>query len=818
MGLEIPGYGPRNAKIMIVGEAPAKQEELLGKPFQGQAGEQLDKMLHMVGIDRSKCYITNACLERVIATEKNKDAYFFNKGVPTPVFAYGIGQLYKDIVEIKPNVVVVLGNYALWAAMQHTGIMKWRGSILWSDLFQVKIIPSIHPAALLRGSRDDSGTKKGGGMWKMLTAVVHDLKRAKEQSLFPELRLRPRVITVNPEGHDLDEALTKLMDCEDLVFDMETFGGAQLACAGFSPLDPERAWVFECDTDQRVEYIKSILQNKASRKIGHNITGYDVPMLDSIGIHSANVSWDTMIAQHVLIPDLPKSIAFLTSMYTDMKFYKDEGKILYKSKVRSRENMMTEMFYCGKDVVSSAEIALAQPALLRERGLMPVMKRRMQIFGPLRLAAELGFKADLSKLFVLARETQKELTVRQAELDELAGRPINVNSNHAGGDVKTLIYKERGIAPRYKEGKLTADAHVLADIAARNSDPVPSLIIRVRQLEKLLSNYYNVKVISPDARIRTVYNIAGTASGRLSSSIPLWGPGVPMQTIPPRARQAFVADDGWEILECDQAQAEAVIVAYLANDPIHMDCFRTGKDVHRVTAALLNGMPMENWAQIPKDSQVRQLAKTCNHELNYDAGPFMFMLTVNEEYDPDDPLSVKLDPKTSKVIWNRYHEIRPALKGYWETIRRELRDNQMTLKSPLGWEYTFLDRWSDSLLRLAYSWKPQSTVGEATNIGILQAFGLAEPPTTMIRASGQSWQQDIQKAEVKLLAQTHDSATFLVPKEARAEIAPKIMSLLEVPLYINGYNIVIPIEANAGPNWYKGDMEDLGKTRETVEI
>lgn len=810
--VEVPGYGPRNAKIMVVGEAPASTEVREGRPFQGRAGQQLDSILKVVGIPRESLYITNACLTPVTEVGGNKERFFFTNGQPSPVFMRGIGQLIKDIQEIKPNVVVALGNYALWAFMQHQGITKWRGSILKSPLTGTKVIPTIHPAALLRGvGADDGGTSGGGGMWKMLTAVVHDFEKAKKQSGFPELRLRPRAVVLNPVGEALDYCMGRLMKPgARVVFDMETFGGTNLAYAGFSDYDPEWSMVVSMDTPERVAIGKAILENPETFKVGHNICAYDVPMLDSAGIHVARPSWDTMVAAHVLVPDLPKSLAFLQSIYTDMPFHKEEGKILRHT--RTELERQQGMLYCGKDVLSCAEIAQVQPEFLRERRLEPVFERRMMLsVGALREQAASGFKADLLKLYQMAKSTEEKLKAAEKELHLTVGHEFNYNSHL---QVKTVIYQERGVAPRYKDGKLTSDAHVLSDIAARNGDPVPKMVMKCRQLSKLLSNYYNAKILSPDGRIRTIQSVVGTKSARLNSSIPLWGPGIPIQTIPLAARSVFIPDPGYSIVECDGAQAEAVVVAYLANDPIHMDCFRTGKDVHCATAALLNGMTIEDWVKIPKPSQVRELAKTCNHELNYFAGPFMFMLTVNEEYDPEDPLSIKLDPETAKVLWHRYHEIRPALGAYWEWVRKQLRDNAMKLKSPLGWEFQFLDKWSDSMLRVAYSWIPQTTVGESTNIGILQVRGEMAAPFDGLEKD----QEDIKKAGVRFMAQVHDSAVWQVPTEAVEEIGPKIMKVMEVPLYVNGYHIVVPIEGAYGPTWNKKEMKSLGVTRKTVEL
>lgn len=833
----VPGYGPRNAKIIVVGEAPAKNEVREGRPFMGRGGDVLNTILRSANIPRESVYITNASLEPVSTVVK--DLHFFqwktknNFGPPTQAYLDGIAQLVRDINEIRPNVVIALGNYALWALMQHQGIMNWRGSILWSRLANVKVVPTIHPAALLRG-RDDDGrttTKEGGtgGMWKMLSAVVHDVQKAKVQSKFPEYKLRPRNILFNPVGAEAEAAVDRLLRGKVMHFDVETHGGTNLSMAGFSDGDPEWAvvWLaknygFHTLEEGTITYpgqlgiIKGLLESDIP-KAGQNIHNYDVPMLDSIGIHVRNIWWDTLVAQHVLVPDLPKKLAFQTSIYTDIPFYKPEGKIL--GKIKSPSDLRQAVNYCGKDVCSTSEIQPQQEEILKERHILDYFEHRMRMVEPLREAMRDGFKANLHLLWRLAKETDEKLQKATKDLNALAGYEVNANSHV---QVKKLLYEDRKIPERRHKGKLTSDAHVLADITARSGDPAPALITSVRGNQKLLSNYYNAKILSPDGRIRTTFNLAGIKhSGRVSSSDPLWGPGIPIQTIPNKSRRLFVADDGREILEVDGAQAEAVITAFLANDPIHMDCFRNGKDVHRVTAALLNGMDPALWATIPKNAEIRDIAKTCNHELNYGAGWFMFMLTVNEEYDPEVPGSLKLSRDLAQILWHKYHEIRPALAGYWETIRRELRSNGMRLDTPLGWHRYFLDQWSDSMLNEAYSFKPQNTVGESTCIGILQVKGILPPPFE--NEEMRRMQAEVKKAGVKLMAHVHDSATWNVPK-GEDDLCRGIMSLMEVPLYINGYHVVVPMEGKVGPNWFKGDkedkgeMRDLGVTRKTVEL
>src|SRR5512138_2020440 len=75
----VPGEGPRNAKLMIVGEAPSYHEVREGRPFVGDAGQELDKLLRSANIHRPDCYITNACQEQV---RGDKASFFFAGGKP----------------------------------------------------------------------------------------------------------------------------------------------------------------------------------------------------------------------------------------------------------------------------------------------------------------------------------------------------------------------------------------------------------------------------------------------------------------------------------------------------------------------------------------------------------------------------------------------------------------------------------------------------------------------------------------------------------------------------------------------------------------
>jgi uracil-DNA glycosylase family 4 len=790
----VPGFGNRQAKILVLGEAPASNEVREGRPFVGRAGQELANLFASIGLDLDKdIYRTNASLEPV---QGDKDDFFFEpNGAPSQVLLRGMAALVEDLREIQPRVVVPMGNYALWVMRQHMDIMRWRGSIIPSKVFGVKCVPTLHPAALL-------WDQEGSGMWKYRPVIIWDLERAKEQAEFPELRLRQRKFLIDPQGTERVAAIERLRNAKRLTFDNEgPHGKIGVKCVGFSDFDPEWAVCFWNHGTETMELFRSLLETDVP-KYGQNLM-YDVGVFDQMGVHVRNVQHDTMLAQHAILPDLPKGLDFLASIYTDVPYYKDEGKT-----ANERQDPHQLMGYNCKDVVCTTEVAIHQEEHFEaDPNIKATFRRSMAMFDPLREPLYEGHRVDLPLLENYIDETEIRRARLQAALDQVVGHPVNVNSPD---QVKKLIYEERGLPPRTRNKKLTTEADVLMDLAAKTGDPILISILEVRKARKLLSSYYRKDILSPDGRLRWEYKIAGTKTGRLSCQAPTWGPGLNGQTLPPHARRMIIPDEGWEFCEADGMQAEAILTAVYAQDPIFLDCFRTGKDVHRYMAAMLSGLDPERWAEIPKHSKLRQLGKTCNHAFDYEMYATTFMYTVNEDWDPTDPESLRMDYTMAQALRAKYMALRPALASYWEWIRAQLRESR-TLVNPFGRTRLFLDRLTDATFRDAYSWLPQGTVGDATNVGILQ-----------VREAAME-----QGLTLKLKAQTHDSALWTYPVEQRDWAVQCILDNSEVPFHINGMLFTVPYEAVVGDSWYKlkpndppewKGLKDAGKSRKTIEL
>ena len=203
-------------KILLVGEAPSRSDFLANKPFVGMTGKELDKMLHEAGIMRTDCHITYVCQKPMPKKQGESDLKrFFTKHtkkyqVPKPEVVIGKALLHTLIVELKPTLIITLGELALWAVTGEIGITKWRGSILeveldsedgtGSDYFNV--VPTYAPDVVCR-------------KWDWRFIAVQDLRRAEKESHFPEVNVPDYNFLIRPSFEKVMETLDGLLSEAD---------------------------------------------------------------------------------------------------------------------------------------------------------------------------------------------------------------------------------------------------------------------------------------------------------------------------------------------------------------------------------------------------------------------------------------------------------------------------------------------------------------------------------------------------------------------------------------------------------------------------
>lgn len=786
--MKVPSVGPRNANIMLVGEGPGKDELREGTPFVGPAGRKLNSLLKRCGIPREEIFITNCCKYYPKGRKDEKLAFYFNDpknhSNPTDVFLEGIAELIEDIHEIKPNIVVGLGNYALWALTQNWGISSYHGSVLETTLVHgQKCLSTYHPATFLYGAS------------AFEPQVKWDLDKAKRESEYPDIRYPAREFIILPRLQDIETAVQLedvqytlnhyaeiLCSAESFTCDTEWYDPEHPSCFGFT-VSPDWALVVPAELPGATEFLQRVLASDA-KKVFQNAM-FDVSYLERAGVHTKTVADDgtrliddTMVEHHVCWPDILNRLENLTAIYTDEPHYKDDYKVW-----KGTGNMDTLYTYNGKDVAVTEEI---HEKLQKEKarwGTNKAYELNMLTFDIMSRATVKGIRADRAKLFEIRNRNKSQAKELLEMLSATVGWDVNPRSSP---QVKKLVYNQLGLRRRTK--KPTAQ-ETLMDIAAQEADPVAKTIlmtiITIRRLLNQNSRYATPSLIDTDGRIRCSWNMAGTKNGRLSSSKDKFKHrGQALQTIPYEVRKVFVPDPGCIFIVPDLEQAEARFVAYDAGDYTTIDWMEEGLDIHRKLGEILFGRPYE---EIVKGSRERYLAKKCRHALNYGMGRDTFKFSVNKELIDT---GFGITQKEAERLRDQYLTIHGALELWWKDIQQQLSRNGY-LVNPLGRRRNFLGSWGAKLFMDAYAFKPQSTIADLTHIGLHRI------------------DQELEYADV--LINMHDGSLIQVPEDKVEEAIPKIKELLSIPITVQDIELVIPVEVKVGYSW-----GEVGKPKDVL--
>ncbi|HZD76455.1 MAG TPA: DNA polymerase I [Acidobacteriaceae bacterium] len=235
-----------------------------------------------------------------------------------------------------------------------------------------------------------------------------------------------------------------------------------------------------------------------------------------------------------------------------------------------------------------------------------------------------GVRIDVNVLGGLAKDLNAEMSQVSEQIFEQAGQRFNLNSPKQLGDV--LFNKMHLPKPlKYGKGKVVSTAQdVLEELALHH--PVPAQVLAYRQLAKLKSNYVDSLPLLADSegRVHTTFNQVGTATGRLSSTNPN------LQNIPIRTekgreiRAAFIASPGHVLLSADYSQIELRLMAHFSDDPLLVQAYRTGQDIHTLTASEVFGVPASSMSK-----ETRNRAKAVNFGIVYGISPFGLAANLN---------------------------------------------------------------------------------------------------------------------------------------------------------------------------------------------
>ena len=738
MIIQVHGEGSKGAPICIVGEAPGSEEAKAGRPFVGASGKLLDRMLAGAGILRSDCYITNVIK---VQPSKNNIAVYLDlskgKVVETQEYREYEQYLFEELAGCKANVFVPVGAVSLYALTRLKGITKWRGSILTlrTDSVELngrKCIPCIHPAAALRQY-----------IWQY--HIQRDLRRVKQQSTYPEVRLPKRELEIRPSFDRCVAYLTEILERHKIVaYDIEV-KNLHTSCVGFSTrpdhaicipfIDSKGDYFTTWQEGEVWRLITKVLENKNIVKVAQNAI-FDATFLHrEYGIRVRPVE-DTMVAHGILFPEFPKGLDYQTSTLTDEPYYKEDGKMVIKGLSNNDDQFW---IYNCKDAAVLMEILPKELHLLEGMGNHEVYQIYCRMIEVLAYIQEKGIKVDLESL----RNSAGTIKARMVELEALFEQETKPGLNpRSPKQLCDFYYKEKKFAPylNRKTGGVTTDTDAMKRLARKGAPGVKTLQ-EYKKLQKLSSSYLEVE-LDKDGRLRGSYNPVGTITGRLSSSTTIWQTGLNMQNMPPDMRAFLFADEGYMAFNADLSQAENRIVAYLAPEPTMIRAFEQEIDIHAQTASMLHGISFEEVSDKKGTSPFgdgtksqRDWGKQCNHSLNYDLGYKSFSYRF------------ELPETQGKQMVEAYHRLYPNVRGgYHRWVQHDIQTSR-TVENCYGRRIRFMDRLCDELYKGAYAWIPQSTVAVKINVdGLLPVY---EDQETY--------------RDVELLNQIHDSIEFQIP-------------------------------------------------------
>lgn len=730
--------------------------------------------------------------------------------------------LIGEINELRPDLIIPLGELSFNFLTNLRSIRKFRGSVLApSGQFVInkpntKIMPILGPYPYLYNeprlkfiSRVDFG-KIGkylndrpipDNYYKIWTATSAAALRA-----FLDRSYK-------------DDGL--------LVFDIETFAGiptcGSLCFDGFeSVCVPFLDQTIDLDNRVLMVDLFARILNSKIPKVNQNIK-YDWKQTERWGFHVNNVVGDTMLAASCLYCEFPKNLGFLTSIYTDLPYFKDENSKEFDPTRYKKERFYN---YNAKDSLATHQIFKKQQEEVDELGVRFVYNSTIKLMPIYRRMEERGLRVDEHQRGRLLGKYWNLFEIETMKLRKTAGN--NTLNPLSSPQMRKLVYDEIGYKPvkgcKFTEsGEPKADEDNLALLKifgeakrAPSTGPlVLEAIIGCRKFHKV------IEILEldlwPDKRFRCEFNLAGAETGRSTAgestdqllyidpktkkiSIKLGNLGHSLQTIGKHGfvidgetygrdvRSMYVASPGFSLVELDLAGAEARVDAVLAG--IFDLSYFSNPGIHKLTGS---------WCFDCKPNEIKKGV------LVPFGGQFIDRYHVAKQVRHAGERNITAGGLVTKLLWGfseadgafllkKFHAKQPEIRGvYHHDIIKAINETRC-LRSPNGRRRDFFDRVDQSTYNEGFSQLPQAIVADQTKFeGVLKTAPL--------------WPQCF------LLSEAHDGTLWEVPKGQELDFMASYKNNIESGIDFRhctlkrDYELHIPCEGAVGENWY--EMEEV---------
>ncbi|MCC6547721.1 DNA polymerase I [Candidatus Sumerlaeota bacterium] len=517
------------------------------------------------------------------------------------------------------------------------------------------------------------------------------------------------------------------------------------------------------------------LRDPAIQWIAHH-WNYDYKVLKNAKLNPGDVASDTMLAGYLVNPDRSGSLRLKEMALAHLGVQMTE---------------ISELIGGGDDMVTMASVGVEDSARyacqdadmtlqlhdyflpkLEEAGLLDLYRNiELPLITVLADMETEGVRIDKEHFQHLSRNSAEELDDLRKEIYGIAGRTFNLNSPKQVGEILFDELKLPG-GKRGKTGAYSTDVSVLESLS--DLHPLPSKMVDYRQVEKLKSTYIDTLpelVQSNTGRIHTSYNQTVAATGRLSSNSPNLQ-NIPVRTEAGRAiRRGFLPrDPKWKLMAADYSQIELRILASLSGDAALVDAFRTGGDIHALTASKVMGIPVAELT-----SEQRNQAKAINFGIIYGMSDFRLSKDLG------------ISRAKARQFMDEYFQVYSGVKDYIEKTKQEAREK--------GYVTTLLGR---------RRYIPDIRSSNANTRGFGERVAVNAPiqgtSADMIKVAMIKIARDIakEKMSARMILQVHDELIFDCPEEE----VEKLHDLVKEDM-TNAMTLKVPIRVDieVGDNW-----------------
>jgi DNA polymerase-1 len=543
-------------------------------------------------------------------------------------------------------------------------------------------------------------------------------------------------------------SLAKLDPATPIAFAIESTmdGGLPLTMLGVSH-EPGVARALSMDY---IDALKPILEDGERLKIAHDVKAVTLE-LAKYGVEAKGFGHDVMLYAFLLCADPSGcSSEVLAERYLDRKL--------------------------GAAAEQHADLAVTLGERLTpeidQQGFREIYETiDLPLSGVLAQMEQLGIRVDPKQLRVLSGQLDADIQRLSAEIHELAGKPFNINSPVQLGKI---LFEELNLPAPVKYGKgksISTAADVLEGLAAEHE--IARKVLEYRQLSKLKGTYIDAlpELIDPrNGRVHTTFNQTGAATGRLSSSNPN------LQNIPIRTalgreiRAAFVPREGWKLVVADYSQIELRLLAHMSHDPVLVDAFSRGEDIHTRTAAEVFRVP-----PLMVTSEMRRNAKAVNFGIVYGQTPFGLAASLG------------IDRKEAEEYIRTYFELHAGVKKFIQKTIAEVRESGFapTLfgrKRPIPDMHSRNPNARSFAERTAVNTPLQGTAADLIKLAMIRIDEILRR----------------EKLETKMLLQVHDELLFESPPGEAEQVSKMVKREME---NVHKLDVPLIVDVGIGENW-----------------